>query len=105
VKNSVRSLKLGWLGTVYSGVGWLKLKDCFAFRARSSSFKLAISAFCFWISASCCIARAQEPLLGSSQFFSLFAQFGQLHLVRWVRFRERFSLSEEGREVRLFVHG
>jgi hypothetical protein len=66
VKNSVRSLKLGWLGTVYSGEGWVKLKDCFAFRAHSSSFKLAIPALCFWISASCCIARSLFLVLANS---------------------------------------
>jgi hypothetical protein len=50
----------GLVGTAYSGEGWLKLRDCFAFMVRSSSCNFAISAFCLWISlaasASCCTA-------------------------------------------------
>jgi hypothetical protein len=60
VKGALHSVNVDWLGTVYSGEGWLKLKDCFAYMVRSSSCNFAIFAFCLWISlaasASSCTA-------------------------------------------------
>jgi hypothetical protein len=57
VKGMLPSMNVDWLGTEYSGKGWLKLKDYLAFMRRSSSCNLAISVLCLWISlaasASC----------------------------------------------------
>jgi hypothetical protein len=39
------SVNVGWLGTEYSGEGWLKLKDCLAFMIHISSCNLAIFGF------------------------------------------------------------
>jgi hypothetical protein len=37
VKGVLPSVNADWLGTAYSGGGWLKLRNCFAFMVRSSS--------------------------------------------------------------------